>query len=69
MTLKLQGDFHGNTLMSREVDGFVLREIMHQPGVKIPGSGSSQNGSSIAIVTMKKQAQTAVVHHQRLQKG
>ncbi len=36
---------------------------------RILGSGSSQNGSSIAIVTMKKQAQTAVVHHQRLRKG
>lgn len=36
MALKTQGDFHGNTLMSREVDGFVLREIVHQPGVKIP---------------------------------
>ncbi len=36
MALKTQGDFHGNALMSREVAGFVLREIVHQPGVKIP---------------------------------
>lgn len=36
MALKTQGDFHGNTLMNREVAGFVLREIVHQPGVKIP---------------------------------
>jgi len=36
MALKTPGDFHGNTLMSREVAGFVLREIVHQPSVKIP---------------------------------
>src|ERR1700681_614503 len=31
-----QGDFHGNTLTSREVAGFVLREMVHEPGVIIP---------------------------------
>lgn len=36
MTLKPKGDFHGDTLKSREVAGFVLREIVHKPGVKIP---------------------------------
>jgi AraC family transcriptional regulator len=36
MTLKSKGDFHGSTLSSREVAGFALREIVHQPGVKIP---------------------------------
>jgi AraC family transcriptional regulator len=36
MTLDPQGDFHGNTLMSREVAGFVLREMVHKPGVSIP---------------------------------
>lgn len=35
MTVKIQSDFHGNTLLSRETAGFVLREIVHQPGVKI----------------------------------
>ncbi len=36
MAFKTLSDFHGNSLMSREVAGFVLREIVHQPGVKIP---------------------------------
>ena len=36
MTLKPEGDFHGNTLESREVAGFVLREIIHKPDIKIP---------------------------------
>jgi AraC family transcriptional regulator len=31
-----QGDFHGKTLTSREVAGFVLREMVHKPGVSIP---------------------------------
>jgi quercetin dioxygenase-like cupin family protein len=30
-----RGDFHGNTLTSREVAGFVLREMVHKPGVSI----------------------------------
>jgi AraC family transcriptional regulator len=29
-------DFHGRTLKNREVAGFALREILHQPGVFIP---------------------------------
>ena len=36
MAVKTQGDFHGDALMSREVDGFALRETVHQPGIKIP---------------------------------
>jgi hypothetical protein len=31
-------DFHGNTLKRREVAGFALREIYHQPGVFIPST-------------------------------
>jgi AraC family transcriptional regulator len=36
MTLIPLGDFHGNTLKSREVAGFVLRETVHEPGIIIP---------------------------------
>jgi AraC family transcriptional regulator len=36
MASKPHLDFHGNTLKSREVAGFALREIFHQPGVFIP---------------------------------
>jgi len=38
MTLKHKGDFHGSALSSREVAGFALREIVHEPGVNIPPS-------------------------------
>ena len=36
MASKIHDDFHGNSLMIREVDGFILRETVHQPGVKLP---------------------------------
>jgi AraC family transcriptional regulator len=36
MTFKPRGDFHGNTLVSREVAGFTLREVVHASGIKIP---------------------------------
>jgi AraC family transcriptional regulator len=36
MTVKAAGDFHGDMLSSREVAGFVLREILHGPGICIP---------------------------------
>lgn len=36
MASKPHLDFHGKTLKSREVAGFALREIFHQPGVFIP---------------------------------
>jgi AraC family transcriptional regulator len=35
MTSQLYRDFSGSNLMSREVDGFVLRETVHQAGGKI----------------------------------
>jgi len=36
MTLHSRGDFHGETLMAREVAGFVFREMVHPPGASIP---------------------------------
>lgn len=36
MSDKSSNKFHGRTLMSREVNGFALREIIHQPSGKIP---------------------------------
>lgn len=36
ITSKSQGDFHGSAQRSREVAGLVLREIVHEAGVKIP---------------------------------
>lgn len=36
MTLQPQGDFHGQMLISREVAGFMLRETIHEPGLKVP---------------------------------
>lgn len=36
MASKAHVDFHGNTLQSREVEGFSFREIFHPPGVFIP---------------------------------
>jgi AraC family transcriptional regulator len=36
MPLSLRGDFHGRTLISRGVAGFMLREMVHEPGTRIP---------------------------------
>lgn len=36
VTLRSKGDFHTNTLMTREVSGLVLREMIHGPGISIP---------------------------------
>lgn len=36
MTPNPRGDFHGKTLMSRDVGGFMLRELVHEPGTRIP---------------------------------
>src|SRR5579863_7145046 len=36
MILQPRGDFHGETLMTREVAGFVFREMVHPPGASIP---------------------------------
>jgi hypothetical protein len=36
MPLSFRGDFHGRTLISRGVAGFTLREMVHEPGTRIP---------------------------------
>jgi AraC family transcriptional regulator len=36
MPVNLRGDFHGTTLISREVAGFTLREMVHEPGTRVP---------------------------------
>jgi AraC family transcriptional regulator len=36
MTPSPQRNFHGKTLMSRDVAGFAFREMVHKPGIRIP---------------------------------
>jgi AraC family transcriptional regulator len=36
MTAAAENNFHGSTLVSREVDGFIFREIFHSAGVSVP---------------------------------